>query len=93
MTQPVQLLNQAIHIHPNTSQFAHYTISIIEGPLPLSTLLLFFSAHLFSLCKQEPPLLMLQADEFNPDSNSTDHITFDGLPAGPSRFPSLADFL
>ena len=31
MTQPVQLLNQTIHLHPNTSHFAHYTISAIEG--------------------------------------------------------------
>ena len=31
MTQPVQLLNQTIHLHPNTSRFAHYTISAIEG--------------------------------------------------------------
>ena len=32
MTQPVQLYNQAIHLHPNTSHFAHYTISTIaEG--------------------------------------------------------------
>ena len=26
-----QLLNQAIHLHPNTSHFTHYTISTIEG--------------------------------------------------------------
>ena len=26
MSQPVQLLNQAIHLHPNTSHYAHYTI-------------------------------------------------------------------
>ena len=41
MTQPVQLLNQTIHLHPSTSHFAHYTISAIEGvatpALPFST--------------------------------------------------------
>ena len=31
MTQPVQPLNQTIHLHPNTSHLAHYTISAIEG--------------------------------------------------------------
>ena len=31
MTRPVQLLNQTIHLRPNTSHFAHYTISGIEG--------------------------------------------------------------
>ena len=40
-SQPVLVLNQTIHLHPNTSHSAHYTISTIERvatpALPLSS--------------------------------------------------------
>ena len=85
MTQPVQLHNQAIHLHPNTSHFAHYTISTIEGVAthapPLSS----------CFCPPSSPSHIPLIPPFHPGSLSHPPTQRCGLPTEEALFPgSLA---
>ena len=88
MTQPVQLLNQTIHLHPNTSHFAHYTISAIEGVAPPA--LPFSMASCF--CPPSSPSHIPLIPPFPPSLLYPPPPPKDcGLPTGEALFPgSLA---